>query len=127
MAPLDILSIRMRLGRKSWGVPVEFGPGGWRLDSMTGFGRIIISLSGMEMIPGDDGGEWVHASISQRDRLPTYEDLARLHSSVWPDGYAYQVFAPPSEHINIHPFALHLWGKPDGSPLLPEFGKLGMI
>jgi len=46
---------------------------------------------------------------------------------VWPAGYAYQVFAPPSQHVNIHPYALHLWGKVDGSPTLPEFGKYGTI
>lgn len=112
---LDILKIRQRLGRKDWSVPQMFGPDGWRLDSMVGYGRIIVSLSEMVKVPGGEG-EWIHASISYRDRLPTYEDLTRLHKAVWPTGYAYQVFAPEEQHINIHAFALHLWAARTDPP-----------
>ena len=53
--------------------------------------------------------------------------LADLHAAVFGAGYAYQVFAPPSEHVNIHEFALHLWGRLDGRSALPEFGAGGSI
>lgn len=127
MSTIDILRIRKRLGRDYWGMPIEFGLAGWRLDSMVGFGRIIITNSQLPQIPGAGDDEWVHASISWRDHMPTYDELDKLHKAVWPNGYAYQVFAPPSQHVNLHSFALHLWGRPDGSPILPEFGALGTI
>jgi hypothetical protein len=121
MGSFDILKVRARLGRKVWGVPATFGPDGWILDNMTGPGRIIITNA-----PADDV-EWLHASISWADHLPTYEELVSLHRAVWPNGWAYQVFAPPADHVNIHPYALHLWGRADGSAQLPAFGAFGTI
>ena len=123
MTTIDILRIRQRLGRKNWGVPEQFGPDGWRLDHLGSRSRIIITKS---PVPGDDS-DWLHASISHQRFMPSYDDLTTLHKAVWPDGYAYQVFAPPAAHINIHPNALHLWGKPDGERLLPDFGAMGSI
>lgn len=121
--PLDI---RRRLGKEFWQIPTPFGPDGWIFDMNTVelTGRIIISCGPSGP---DETDEWFHASISYPDHLPEYAELAALHHAVWPDGYAYQVFAPPADHVNIHPYALHLWGKPDGSPLLPNFGSRGTI
>lgn len=62
---------------------------------------------------------WTHVSMTRRDSVPSYDDLCALHAAVWPDGWAYQMFAPPSHHVNIHPYALHLWGRSDGRPVLP--------
>jgi hypothetical protein len=113
-------------------VPRPFGEDGWTFDNITFtptkmHGRIIVTCSEFTSI-GEPAGEWwVHASISWRERMPTYYELTDLHKAVWPNGYAYQVFAPPSDHVNIHPNALHLWGRLDGKPLLPEFGKFGTI
>ncbi|TQK29408.1 hypothetical protein [Arthrobacter sp. SLBN-53] len=59
--------------------------------------------------------------------MPTYDELGRLHRAAFGDGYAYQVFAPAAQHVNIHQNALHLWGRADGPPCLPEFGLFGTI
>lgn len=126
MTSIDILRVRLALGRKEWGVPRKFGPDGWMLDRHDEESRIIIS-SAPPPINSGDMSDWLHASISRPNRMPAYEDLTMLHRAVWPDGWAYQVFAPPSKHINIHNFVLHLWGKPDGSIQLPEFGAMGTI
>jgi hypothetical protein len=77
---------------------------------------------------GDEyvGIEIIHASIA-RPEMPSYLDLAKLHHACFP-GYAYQVFAPPEQHINILGTALHLWGRADGRSWgIPEFGKAGTI
>jgi hypothetical protein len=138
MSTLNILQIRKRLGKDYWEVPKSFGPDGWSLDATPWepgrFGRgplegarIIVTASDFTSIGAPAGEQWIHASISRNGFMPTYDDLVNLHKAVWPDGYAYQVFAPPSQHVNLHTHALHLWGKFDGSAVLPEFGKFGTI
>jgi len=124
MPSIDGLKIRERLGRTKWAVPREFGPDGFIIDRKDGAARVIVTF-GPTPDPAD--GDWLHASISTTDRMPTYAELVMLHKAVWPNGYAYQVFAPLSQHVNIHPYALHLWGYLDGSPRLPEFGAEGTI
>lgn len=116
---LHPLHIRKTFGRDRIGPPVEFGPTGWLFDAVTPSGpRIIVTTSPHPDIVGCD---LLHASISYPDRTPTYDDLTRLHQAVFGDGWAYQVFAPPAAHINIHPHTLHLWGRLDGAPMLPDF------
>lgn len=109
------LKIRQRLGQ-AWGPPSEFGTDGWQYRHTFERGAVIITCS------DHDGfeGEIVHASMAFVDRDPTYLEMAHLQRSVWPGGYAYMVFAPEEFHVNIHEHALHLWGRLDGKPLLPE-------
>lgn len=147
---INILGIRGRLGPKIWGTPVQFGPDGWAMDmreevapwmvveTLGGDGetfgvhepvrsRIIIT-SAANPDPAFEGDMmWIHASMSRSDQVPTYEDMQRLHRAVWPQGWAYQLFAPEHEHVNIHENALHLFGRPDGRPELPNFGIHGTI
>lgn len=121
-ATIDGLKLRAVLGRKEWDVPTPFGPDGWfimRADRRAG---VIVTAFEWE------GEEWIHASIAHHDKtVPTYEELVLLRKAVFGAGYAYQVFAPPSEHINIHEYTLHLWGRADGAAVLPEFGAGGSI
>jgi len=120
MTSLDALDIRRRLGRKHWGAPIPFGPDGWILDSLRGHGRIIVTVAEF------DEAEWIHASISWHDRMPSYEDMKMLHRAVL-GGWAYEVFAPAADHVNIHQFARHLWSRLDGAPALPVFSLNGSI
>lgn len=74
-----------------------------------------------------DGVEWLHASISY-PLMPTYDDLTLLHHAVFGrHRWSYQVFAPLTDHVDIHPTALHLWGRADGHPATPNFGEWGTI
>lgn len=115
------LALRAHMGRREWTAPERFGPDGWVMRCKTEPGSLIVSRALM-----DDGVEWVHASIAF-DRMPTYKDLTRLHAGVFPRGWAYQVFAPPEHHVNIYEYALHLWGRADGRPAMPNFGARGSI
>ncbi len=112
---LDALAIRKRLGRTAWSAPARWGPDGWRFSDRNDDGHIILSVADCE------GADWVHASMSRVGRVPDYADLKHLHQAVFGDGWAYHVFAPPSEHVNIHDHVLHLWGRLDGKPVLPDF------
>lgn len=120
LRPLDARAI---LGRTEWLSPEPFGPDGWRFDRKDRTARIIATVAEAP----DGSREWLHVSISRPDRMPEYADLTLLHRAFYGDRWAYQVFAPPNAHVNIHPFALHLWGLLDGSPLLPNFGSAGSI
>lgn len=113
---LDPLAIRRRLGRSSWSTPGPNEPDGWYFVELGGESSVIVTCCDQ-----DDGNEWVHASIAHRDRVPSYADLKLLHAAVFDGGWAYQVFAPPSDHVNIHENALHLFGRLDGKPSLPDF------
>lgn len=122
MSRLDPLGIRKTLGRKEWLAPTPWGPQGWKFVRIGG-GSVIVSVS---EFPGNTL-EWIHASIAYPDRTPTYDDLVLLHQAVFRDGYAYQVFAPAAKHVNIHVNALHLYGRFDGEPALPDFAPFGSI
>lgn len=112
---LDALTIRRRLGRSVWSTPTPFGPDGWRFSDLGGDGHIILTCADHE------GDQWVHASMSRRGRVPDYADLKHLHAAVYGDGWAYHVFAPPADHVNIHEHVLHLFGRLDGKPALSDF------
>lgn len=114
---VNALQIRRVLGRGNWTTPVPFGPDGWTLVELNGYASVIVTVADA------DGEEWIHASFARDDRMPTYADLKLLHAAVFGDGWAYQVFAPPSDHVNIHEYALHLWGRLDGAPVLPNFAE----
>lgn len=123
---INVLRLRGIMGRRQWLPPEPFGPDGWRMYNRDYTRSVIVTVSDR---PGWDG-EYVHASIATADgeTLPTYADLCQLHEAVFADhGYAYQIFAPADQHVNIHPTALHLWGRLDGKPVLPEFGQMGTI
>lgn len=69
------------------------------------------------------GCAWIHASCSRESTMPTYYDLRELKRIVFgEDRPAAQVFPVSRDHINIHPFCLHLWGPvhPEAWPL-PDF------
>lgn len=122
----NALDIRRRLGRQNFGPPRDFGPSGFVYDGLREPLRILVSQG-----PAPEGGDpedWLHASISHRDRMPSYDELQMMHRAVWGEtGWAYQVFAPLANHINIHERVLHLWGRVDGRAELPNFGVLGSI
>ena len=86
----------------------------------------LIVLFSVADIHGD-GRIWVHVSASYKDKLPSYNDLCTVKRIFIGDNRkALQIFPIKSDHVNIHPFALHLWSAIDGDGL-PDFGKFGTI
>lgn len=83
--------------------------------------RIRRTLGRSIWAPPQPYDEWVHASVSRPDRMPDYDDLKLVHGAVFGAGWAYQVFTPPADHINIHEYCLHLFGRLDGAAALPDF------
>lgn len=132
---LDPLAVRAALGRHEWGPPRPFGDEGWVLVRLDREASAIVSAFDWSpeggIVDGDGSGtaEWLHASYARHDRrMPSYEELQALHKAVFGDGWAYQAFAPSGSHVNIHDSALHLWGRTDGAPAIPDFvGTSGTV
>lgn len=70
-----------------------------------------------------DGKKWAHLSVSHRDRLPTWEELARVKEDfLGTHTKAVQILPPRAEWVNIHPNVLHLFCCLEGDPL-PDFTR----
>jgi len=131
--PLHIRRVLNDTYGRRWDAPREHGPDGWSyvLPPITerftdGTAERHSGRSVIVSCADHDGDEWVHASLAGTE-TPTYVELTWLHRAVFRDGYAYQVFAPRDKHVNIHEHALHLWGRLDGTPALPEFSGALMV
>lgn len=80
-------------------------------------GLVVISSVSKEA----DNKFWQHVSVSRKSRLPSYDDLKLVKSMfIGDDKEAYQVFVKESNHVNIHPYCLHLWSCLDGN-VMPDF------
>ncbi len=75
-----------------------------------------------------DGKHWLHVSCSKPTTLPTWEELSRVKEAfVGVEEQAVSLFPRQSQHVNLHPFCLHLWCCLEGDPL-PDFTRgLGTI
>lgn len=85
-------------------------------------GAQLAVISSGEHHSSDDGlGDWEHVSVSLRDRCPTWDEMCFVKDLFW---YAaecvVQFHVPKSEHINMHPFCLHLWKSVNPMPLPPS-------
>jgi hypothetical protein len=66
------------------------------------FGELRVIASSSE--------DWDHVSVSRGDRCPTWEEMEKMkHRFFKDDEVAMQLHVPPKDHINIHPFCLHMW------------------
>lgn len=71
-----------------------------------------------------DGHVWLHVSVSHPKRVPNYDELAYVKRHfVGRDKKAIMVFPDEANHVNTHPFCLHLFHCLDGDPL-PEFSNI---
>lgn len=104
-------------------------PSGWREDKdlcPREQGRAFIHRDGLVVMVSvavyDDGRWWHHVSMSRAKRMPTYDDMTRVKKLfLGGDAWAVQVFPKASEHVNIHPYCLHLFSTTD--PVLPDFTR----
>lgn len=70
-----------------------------------------------------DGNYWIHTSYSRRSRVPDYNDTLFIKNHfVGEDTKAIMVFPRKTEHVNFHPFCLHLYECCEKDPL-PDFTR----
>ena len=57
-----------------------------------------------------DGMGWEHVSVSLPSRTPTWDEMCFIKEMFWDDeDLVVQYHPPKSEHVNCHPYCLHLW------------------
>lgn len=53
---------------------------------------------------------WEHVSVSLQDRCPSWEIMSAVKARFWPpEARVVQYHPPAAEHVNAHPYCLHLW------------------
>lgn len=63
---------------------------------------------------------WEHASISMKQRNPTWDEMCLLKDIFWNDEEIVIQYHPPkSQYVNDHLHCLHLWKKIDSEFELP--------
>lgn len=96
--------------------------------SGTNSGLFVISPAKLYCIVSDGGG-WDHVSVSVfgGDRCPTWEEMSFVKDLFFKDTEAVMQLHPAkADHINNHPFTLHLWRpqtQEERDALTKEFGE----
>jgi len=55
-------------------------------------------------------GDWDHVSVSRKNRCPNWTEMEYIKRAFFQDHEtAMQLHVPTDEHINAHPYCLHLW------------------
>jgi len=80
-------------------------------DSTCGCFLIPSPIDGAKIaVVASAGGGWDHVSASRANRCPNWPELEFIkHRFFKDDETAVQYHVPPSEHVNCHPYTLHLW------------------
>lgn len=109
---------------------LSFPPAGWRILQPWGSGFALDNYSGLRVLVDcsmkSDGHWWVHVSASRKDWTPNHADMLAVKRVFLGDRYAYAVWPPESEYVNIHKHCLHLWSRVDAvnGKVLPEFSDV---
>jgi hypothetical protein len=63
------------------------------------------------------GEGWEHVSVSRKNRCPNWFEMEQVKRAFYADDEtAVQFHVPSRDHINLHPYCLHLW-RPTASAL----------
>lgn len=53
---------------------------------------------------------WDHVSVSTRNRCPNWAEMNAIKAIFWGDDETVmQLHVPARDHLNLHPYCLHLW------------------
>lgn len=74
------------------------------------------------------GEGWDHVSVSANNRCPNWIEMDYIKRLFFkPDECAIQYHVPEVEHINCHPFCLHLWRPQEGEIPMPPKEMVGFV
>jgi len=84
---------------------------GWEGDEARG-AFIVPSCIDRQMlvIVASGSGGWDHVSVSHKNRCPSWPEMEQIKRLFFEDHEtAMQLHVPPDDHINNHPYVLHIW------------------
>jgi hypothetical protein len=82
-------------------------------------GALRLPARNMQIIFSNGMG-WEHVSVSCKTRCPSWEEMAEIKRRFWqPDDVVMQLHVADKDHINCHPFCLHLWRPLDAQIPVP--------
>lgn len=84
---------------------------GWNGDETCGIFVLPSDVDGHDLrIIASTGDGWDHVSVSRADRCPIWREMEQVKRRFFADTEtAMQLHVPPSAHISVHPYCLHLW------------------
>lgn len=84
---------------------------GWGGDATCGVFQLPSPDDGKKlMIVASTADGWDHVSVSRPDRCPTWNEMTHIKRKFFKsEEEAMQLHVPASDHINMHPYCLHLW------------------
>ena len=63
---------------------------------------------------------WDHVSVSRPNRCPNWTEMEYIKRLFFKeDETAMQLHVPPSDHISVHPYCLHMWRPHDEQIPMP--------
>lgn len=69
----------------------------------------------MMHVVASNGEGWDHVSVSRNNRCPNWIELEHVKRLFFRDDEtAMQLHVPPSAHVSVHHYCLHLWRPNDG-------------
>jgi hypothetical protein len=84
---------------------------GWDGDHTCGAFLVKSPIDGRELVivASADAG-WDHVSVSRKNRTPNWGEMEHIKRLFFRDDEtAMQLHVPVADHINHHPYVLHLW------------------
>lgn len=102
---------------------------GWAGDATCGLFELPSPIDGQALcVVASCGCDWEHVSVSRTNRCPNWPEMSFIKAKFFIDAETVmQLHVPSSDHVNDHPFCLHLW-RPTGLeiPRPPKFMVGGM-
>jgi hypothetical protein len=89
---------------------------GWIGDETCGAFRLPSPIDGQALVVVASSGEgWDHVSVSRGNRCPNWPEMEFIKRKFFKDDEtAMQLHVPPNDHLNRHPYCLHLWRPQQG-------------
>jgi hypothetical protein len=84
-------------------------PGHWAGDETCG--AFLVPYLGQEIVCiASSNHGWDHVSCSLRNRTPRWNEMDFIKRTFFlPHEVAIQIHPAEADHVNVHPFCLHLW------------------
>jgi len=109
---------------EGYGYPKSALAGAFQLMGPCGTSLRIIS-NGAEH---PDAHGWEHVSVSTERRCPNWEEMCFIKDLFWEENeLVIQYHVPKEDHINNHPYVLHLWKDTHfPHPRMPPANQVGI-